>query len=244
MTDEIPAAIREAFPNINLLIIHYQDCNMMGRCLVGGPMELRTLNSIFKQVAKDACWKLRFDPDRMDLLDYRNKGFIDFIRDPYPRGMATDVETLRKLLDAEASVLLEGLIPREQGGNNNPDGVNQYEKEAAEVNHSIGRVDLPPSLPPPQHGNTKEYTIRKLKRIEDGYKPKKAGPDFPTPKVATTLLARISAGELSCNAAMKEAGFRKDPTPLQVILRLLPKLDAHDLAATIQAARDRLTHGD
>ena len=33
---------------------------------------------------------------------------------------------------------------------------------------------------------------------------------------------------MSCHAAMKEAGFRKDPTPLQVILRLLPKLDAHD----------------
>ena len=87
-------------------------------------------------------------------------------------------------------------------------------------------VSSHPLLPPRQGGTTKEYAIRKLKR------------DRPD------LLARVSVGELSCHAAMKEAGFRKDPTPLQVVLRLLPKLDAHDLEATIRAARDRLPHAE
>jgi hypothetical protein len=58
----------------------------------------------------------------------------------------------------------------------------------------------------PQHGNRRDYTLTRLKR---------ARPD---------LFARVTRQELSANAAAIEAGFRKKPSPLEQIQKLLPKL--------------------
>ena len=232
--DEIPDAVREAFPDINKLIVHYQTCDTMGKCLLGGPMELRTLNSAFKRVARDDYWKLRYDPQRNCLLDYRDKDFVTFLRDPYPQGMDTDVETLRKVLDGEALVMLETLLAAPQGGSNNPEGVNQHGKEesqAGEVNHSSRMVDLQQDRPVPQQGTTRQYTIRRLhKQANDPSKPD----DHPDRVLAADLLAKIGREEVSCNAAAKAAGFRKDPTPLEIVLKNLPKLDPADRLVVAQ----------
>jgi hypothetical protein len=44
------------------------------------------------------------------------------------------------------------------------------------------------------------------------------------------LAERVEAGELSANAAAEEAGFRKKPTPFEIVCRLLPKLTAAENA--------------
>ena len=59
---------------------------------------------------------------------------------------------------------------------------------------------------PSEQGTGLSYTYDRLKR------------DFPR------LYARVVAGTMSANAAAIKAGFRKRSTPLQQIVRLLPKL--------------------
>lgn len=58
----------------------------------------------------------------------------------------------------------------------------------------------------PERGNSLGYTLTRLKD------------EFPE------LFERVKAKELSANAAAIEAGFRKRRTPLEQILKLLPKL--------------------
>ncbi len=57
-------------------------------------------------------------------------------------------------------------------------------------------------------------------------------------------LGEVKEGTKSVHRACIEAGIVSVPTPLQVVLRLLPRLDAYDLAATIRAARDRLPQAE
>lgn len=57
-----------------------------------------------------------------------------------------------------------------------------------------------------QQGNSRAYTLDRLKRER---------PD---------LFDKVKLGKLSANAAAIEAGFRKQATPLERILKLLPKL--------------------
>jgi hypothetical protein len=58
----------------------------------------------------------------------------------------------------------------------------------------------------PVHGTTRAYTLDRLKRER---------PD---------LFDKVKLGKMSANAAAIEAGFRKQATPLEHILKLLPKL--------------------
>jgi hypothetical protein len=60
------------------------------------------------------------------------------------------------------------------------------------------------------YGTTSGYTLARLRR------------DRPD------LAAMVSAGELSANAAAIEAGFRKQPTALAQVMKLLPRLTAQE----------------
>lgn len=190
-----------------------------------GPMELRTLNSAFKRVVRNDYWRLRYDPHRNCLFDYRGKTFADFLRDPYPGGMDTDVDTLRKVLDAEANLLLEVLLVKAVGA---PPG-----NDNAKIETSTDEGNLPETngsketicLPPPQRGNTRQGAIRKLHRAALGKRRKNDGDNFPTPEVAKDLLDKIGRGETTCNRALESLGYRPDPTPLEIVLKNLPKLD-------------------
>ena len=55
-------------------------------------------------------------------------------------------------------------------------------------------------------GTSKAYTLTRLKKNEP------------------ELFQQVVAGELSANAAAIKAGWRKKPTPLESVLKLLPKL--------------------
>lgn len=76
-----------------------------------------------------------------------------------------------------------------------------------------------------KQGNTRAYTLDRLKREK------------------SDLFDRVVAGELSANAAAIEAGWRKRPVALEVIVRLLPKLTPEELDQVIEKIteiRDRL----
>lgn len=62
-----------------------------------------------------------------------------------------------------------------------------------------------------KYGNNPTYTLRRLRR------------DRPD------LADKVVAGELSANAAAIEAGFRKQPSPFQQVMKLLPKLTEEEL---------------
>jgi len=53
------------------------------------------------------------------------------------------------------------------------------------------------------------------------------------------LFERVKAGELSANAAAIAAGFRKKPTPMQIMLKLLPKLTAAERAQLMNLLSER-----
>jgi hypothetical protein len=59
-------------------------------------------------------------------------------------------------------------------------------------------------------GTDPTYTLKRLKR------------DRPD------LAEKVVRGELSAHAAAIDAGFRKQPTPLEIILKQLPKLTQHE----------------
>jgi hypothetical protein len=64
-------------------------------------------------------------------------------------------------------------------------------------------------------GTSKAYTLSRLKREN------------------AELFQQVVAGELSANAAAVKAGWRKKLTPLESIMKLLPKLNADEVAVLI-----------
>lgn len=70
-----------------------------------------------------------------------------------------------------------------------------------------------------ERGTRKAYTLDRLKRKHKA------------------LFDKVVAGELSANAAAIEAGFRKKLSPLEQILKLLPKLSAKERTTIIEAIR-------
>ena len=73
------------------------------------------------------------------------------------------------------------------------------------------------------HGTSKDYTLRRLAR---------AG--------RNDLLGRIESGELSANKAAIEAGFRRKPTPLEQVMKLLDKLDPGELRQIVEVCEVKL----
>lgn len=117
------------------------------------------------------------------------------------------MDTLKRFIADEADLLVQfqEALDRGKGGANNPQGLGGLTGKTAEgtVNHSNRMIDSEPapSVAPAQQGTTVQYAVRRLARER---------PD---------LLEKVKAGGLSANAAMVEAGFRKVPTPLDVLRR-------------------------
>jgi hypothetical protein len=81
-----------------------------------------------------------------------------------------------------------------------PKGINQHTKED---NDNI-------SILQPGHGTSLAYTLDRLKRER------------------LDLFEQVKAKQLSANAAAVEAGFRRKPTPFEIIVRQLPRLTAEE----------------
>ena len=156
-----------------------------------------------------------------------HKTFREFVEAKPLRGLGESVADIERLLSDEPEALAR-LREELAGKQGNPEWNAEHSKSAITNNVSNStQSDLftPQSKPKrnTQHGNRKDYTLSRLK------------------KHAPELFERVKAGELSANAAALQAGFRKQPSPLEIVQKNLPKLTDGERFAL---ARDILRQAD
>jgi len=128
------------------------------------------------------------------------KDFKEFVETDYPSGIGTDLDTLEALIAGNERA--ENLYTHATTGNRgNPTGSNQYQKKSGNPsNRSISTVTA---------GTTSTYALRKLS------------------KESPEIHAEVLAGDLSPNAGMIKAGFRKKtvtvPIDVDSIARMILK---------------------
>jgi len=130
---------------------------------------------------------------------------------------------------------LRDLVTRKppEGWGQNPDKIEALLKDSPEVlacwreemKEQGKRNDLCDNITEVKEatGTSKAYTLSRLKREN------------------AELFQQVVAGELSANAAAIKAGWRKKLTPLESILKLLPKLNADDVAVLIAKIQEGKT---
>ena len=167
--------------------------NMMERYGVNGIVQnLREL--LFrdgKQVDDDSQLPWNLFPDMKNPVRRPDK-YFQMITD---RSWTSILANIRENDSVIADIVESCLRSGTGGGNNNPDGVNQYQKV---VNEYIIPVDQNMIHKRPA-GTSRAATLARLK------------------KDAPELFDRVLNKELSANAAAIEAGFRKKQTPIEII---------------------------
>lgn len=211
---------RDDIDRLRGLIENQRLVEQLQYCLSNAPRDIDILRSTLAQALARHAWEERLD-NRL-AREVRFNAILDFITSKPLEGLGSSVETLRRLLAGTPELVdLEQALARGRGGNNNPEGRNQHaaeEEKGEEVNPSIRSIDQPalPAPAPIHHGTTVQYAIRRLSSQR---------PD---------LLERVKAGEMSANAAMIEAGFRKVPTVLDILRRAWAKASEEERAALIR----------
>lgn len=128
-------------------------------------------------------------------------------------GLGTTVEMIQRILgDSEERVVFEQAIGRGPGGANNPEGLGGKSGKKPEEIVNDGNANIVKEEPPRKRDSNNDvgYAIRRLTR------------DRPD------LLEKVKTGDLSANAAMVEAGFRKVLSIQDQIKRLWSKLAIED----------------
>lgn len=120
-------------------------------------------------------------------------------REPYGLGMKPEVARAIMTEQDDSRLLRDVLGQREIGIEGGKAGPGRGKK----TTDSVSRFS---------HGNSRAYILARLDR--DGH---------------ASLAAKVRAGTMSANAAAITAGFRKASTPLDQILKLLPKLTPKEL---------------
>ncbi len=176
---------------------------------------LSTLNYIpmgIERVIRDHMWQERIDRHTGNVERFAT--FDEFVEARPSRGLGTTVDKLLKLCEDRQDVvsLIEQVTQRARG---NPTGVNQY-------NSGIGYSVTNSTKPRRAHGNDLLTSHRRLRK------------DRPD------LHQRVINGELSANAAMIEAGFRKrtftlPDDPVAAARTVRQHFDADELATFIHA---------
>jgi hypothetical protein len=170
-----------------------------------------TVPALIKQMAVDNSWRtFLFASDPATIYRWGAAEFRRFIEAPRAQGgCQTPLYLLERLLrGTDAWGVFLDLTRGEPGGDNNPEGRNQYAREE-EVKCDSIILDLPSgSSEKPPTGTSVSYARRRLKRER---------PD---------LLEKVEAGEMTANAAMLKAGFREP----QITIPLDPRKAARRLA--------------
>lgn len=165
---------------------------------------------IVKAVLETEAWREREWNGRV----IRNKSFREFIEVEPVDGCGWDIAKVRNLLrfDAVALTEYEAAIvgkPGGQQGNGNASKTNDRKPTIRSE-----QVNL-------KQDRGRAYDLRRLAAHR---------PD---------LHERVCAGELSANRAAIEAGFRKQPTPMEQVQRIIPKLTHEERRQLIEL----LQHG-
>ncbi len=203
---------------LGVWVSNQQAVENLQHAIVSAPRDLRMVRQGLANILRTdpPAFTRRFDPHRGRVWKQEAHEFIKFITDPLPDGLGTDAQTMRLLLRdcPEELALFDLAVSRGRGGNNNPEGIGGRTGKVA--NPDIVRVDNGDDSKGPPAGNSAEYAHRRLSRER---------PD---------LFDRVRKGELTPHGAMVEAGFRKKPTPLEMVKRLLPKLGRDELAEVVR----------
>jgi hypothetical protein len=172
-------------------------------------MNVRTIPGLILQLDEAHAWQEFVFPSRPDQV-YRWSAaeFRRFIEAPRPRGCETPIYVLERVLrGTDAWLRFVDLTRGEPGGDNNPYGRLGKPEGEEEIKCDIITLDYPDTSPAPKPptGTSVSYAVRRLKRER---------PD---------LLVRVQSGELSANAAMIAAGFRKVPTTQDLLRKVWAK---------------------
>lgn len=178
----------------NELTIFGDAINDLLRNLREGGFSLHMAPALIKQILgkskfKKPMWKRFEDPSTGRVCEFDH--FEEFVRAPLLEGgLNTDLRTLKNICrdDPESLDMIDMALVRGRGGNHNPDGKNQYEKE---VNGNIVTIDLEKKSATRPEGNSRLKALRRLRQSR---------PD---------LHAQVLSGEISAHAAMIQAGFRR-----------------------------------
>ena len=149
-----------------------------------GSSGLHSVPGLVKQIIREDMWQKRVIEATGELVEC--KTFAEFVTSPPPKGVGTDVDTLKRLCheDMEALDLIDRVTVAEQGAPAGNRNAVKLETNASIVSVCSGETEV-------QHGNTRQYALRKLR------------------KDAPELHAKVLAGEVSPHQAMIEAGFRR-----------------------------------
>jgi hypothetical protein len=188
MTANVYTFRRSANPDDDSAATRQDIVHSLHEALNGAVSGLRNIPIFVREAFEAKVWQ----QERIFAGGTRQKlvSFHDFVHKPYPVGLGADYATVRRFLVEDAATLsLWDQAVQE------PVGANQHSAP-------LYNVQAQPAAAPT--GNTAQAGLRRLRKaVETG------------DERAAPLLARVTAGETSINAAAIEMGWRK-PTVILV----------------------------
>jgi hypothetical protein len=188
---------------------------------------LKDVPYTLRRLLATSAWRERYECSQIWRFDY----LYDYITTKSPRGCGWEPEVVEALLekagDAEALEMFRKEMRGKEGREADAEdrtakeqqphgGARRKGESKLYANNSDVQLEAAPT------GNSRDAFLRRLRK------------DRPD------IHARVLAGELSPHAGMVEAGFRKKierrkTTPLERVLKLLPKLSPAEREAVHQA---------
>jgi len=166
----------------------------------------------FAFAVNNRVWEKLTDKEGLPLT------FRQFIEAPYPIGVGSTLEHIKKIVALQSRneahhETAEKLASMREKVRLLVDGEKEGVARQGEFGGGHGRLDMS-SLPPSgQGGNSRDYTLARLKR------------DRPD------LAELVIGGAMSANAAAIEAGFRRRDTPVDTLCRAWGKASDDERAA-------------
>ena len=165
-------------------LVNYRVIASMRVALRDGKTGLDGVPALIKRIIRENMWQDFAVAETGQVVHYDR--FADFAKTEPLEGLGADVDTLKRLCheDMEALDLIDRVTVAEQGAPAGNRNAVKLETNASIVSVCSGETEV-------QHGNTRQYALRKLR------------------KDAPELHAKVLAGEVSPHQAMIEAGFRR-----------------------------------
>lgn len=165
--------------------------NALAQSLAEG-QSLANVPGLIKKIIKNEMWRERVVHQTKQVAKYNR--FLDFIQDYAPEGLHTKPDVLMKICqsygDMEAVDLLAQASAGKPGGNNNPNGLGGKSGKTLDI-VNVDIINIDKEIKDRPTGTSSAATMRRLAK------------DFPA------FHEQVLAGELTPNAAAREAGFRR-----------------------------------
>jgi hypothetical protein len=214
-------------PTPGMLASNFTFVNGLRSALSKTETNVATVEKSLRLVIDQGCWRHWLDPNGKE-VQHNAADFRQFIESPWPVGCGVSISLVRKTLkDTDVLVPFEDLIRGEPGNlSGKRDASGRFYPNRDNVTEWIEPTTIPlsPDTPRPRK---RDYSREAPTGNDTGYALRRLGKDRPD------LHEKVIAGDVTPNAAMVQAGFRK-PTitlPLEVesAVRLIVKHFKGDL---------------